>query len=113
MISIVLGQYHEEKLAYKGHVTMGVVGEDFRAIKNLPKLQRPPFDEPFPAGQGNGNAVWTEPKLVCVVEYMHKTKNGSMRQPVFKGLRRDKLATDCRESKPRVKRVVCISPERA
>lgn len=97
MTSIVLGQYREDKLAYKGHVTLGVGGEAFRAIKNLPKLQRPPFDEPVPAGHRNEDAVWTEPKLVCVVEYMHKTKSGGMRQPVFKGLRKDKLPTDCRE----------------
>ena len=39
-----------------------------------------------------------ETELVCVVQYMYKTEKGSMRQPVFKGLRRDKLAEDCVES---------------
>jgi len=30
-----------------------------------------------------------------LAEYMHKTKNGGMRQPVFKGLRDDKAPEEC------------------
>jgi ATP-dependent DNA ligase len=36
-----------------------------------------------------------KPELVGVVKYMMRTKSGGMRQPVFKGLREDKKATDC------------------
>ena len=35
------------------------------------------------------NILWIEPKLVCTVQYMMLTKDGNMRQPVFKGLRTD------------------------
>lgn len=35
------------------------------------------------------NILWIEPKLVCTVQYMMLTKDGKMRQPVFKGLRTD------------------------
>lgn len=95
MISLVLGQYHDEKLVYKGHVTLGVGGAAFAKIKAQSRALRPPFD--VPEGHRNEDAVWIEPRLVCVVEYMHKTKSGGMRQPVFKGLREDKLPEECTE----------------
>lgn len=97
MISIVLGQYRDGKLVYKGHVTLGVGGAPFAKIKAQPRALRPPFDVPPPTGHGNEDAVWVAPKLVCVVEYMHKTRSGGMRQPVFKGLREDKLPEECTE----------------
>ena len=95
MTSIVLGQYDNGRLVYKGHVTLGVGGPAFAKIKALPRAIRPPFDEPVPAGHGNGDARWVSPKLVCVVEFMHRTQNGGLRQPVFKGLREDKKPEDC------------------
>lgn len=94
MSSIVLGQYRDEKLIYKGHVTLGVGGGFFAKIKSHAKAERSPFDELPP---GNENAVWLRPDLVCVVEFMHRTKNGGMRQPVFKGLRDDKPVEECVE----------------
>lgn len=92
MTSIILGQYQNDNLVYKGHVTLGVGGASFKKIKAMPRTQAP-FE--YPTGHGNEDAVWVKPDLVCVVAYMHKTKNGGMRQPVFKGLREDKLPHDC------------------
>lgn len=42
------------------------------------------------------NIEWIELKLVCTVSYLEITKNGSMRQPFFKGLRDDVDVTECR-----------------
>lgn len=95
MISILLGKYRDGLLTYQGHVTLGVGGAAFSKIKAQPRAIRPPFD--VPEGHGNADAVWIEPRLVCVVEYMHKTRSGGMRQPVFKGLRPDKLPEECTE----------------
>jgi bifunctional non-homologous end joining protein LigD len=50
----------------------------------------------IPSGSGNEDAVWIEPTLVCTVEYMPNDK-GSLRQPVLKGIRKDKLPNECRE----------------
>lgn len=97
MASIVLGQYSGGKLVYKGHVTLGVGGAAFARIRAQPRAIRPPFDEAIPAGHGNEDVIWIVPNLVCVVEFMHRTKNGGMRQPVFKGLRPDKLPEECTE----------------
>lgn len=91
MTSIVIGQYDNQKLVYKGHVTLGVGGDSFKKIKELPKRS----DPPFPVPTGNENAAWIDPLLVCTVKYMEKTSTGGLRQPVFKGLREDKNPEDC------------------
>ena len=90
MISIVLGKYDKDKLIYKGHVTLGVGGENFRRIKEVPKSDVPLF----PLGSYD-KTVWISPQLVCVVHFMEYTASGSMRQPVFKGLRFDKEPEEC------------------
>ncbi len=98
MVSIVLGQCRGKNLVYKGHVTLGVSGEAFAEVRAQPRRTTPPFSEPVPAGHGNENVVWLEPALVCTVEFMHRTQNGGMRQPVFKGLRRDKTPVECADT---------------
>ena len=91
MNSIILGQYKNNQLIYKGHVTLGVGGEPFRKIKSLDETSCPFTEIP----KGNENAVWVKHELVCTVKYMMKTENGGMRQPVVKGLRDDKTPEEC------------------
>lgn len=93
MASLVLAQYKGTDLAYKGHVTLGVSGADFRRITNMPVIPTPPL--PIPEGHGNDQASWISPQLVCKVRYMERTAGGGMRQPVFAGLRDDKAPEDC------------------
>lgn len=97
--SLVLGQLSEGRLAYQGHVTLGVGGGPFREIKALPVLPSSPFPELPP---GNEGAVWVAPYLVCTVSYMERTSGGGMRQPVFKGLREDKKPEECRAAPTRL-----------
>ena len=96
MTSIALGQYRGNNLIYKGHVTMGVSGQAFDIISRHSTLTTAPFIA-YPAGHGNDRAIWLSPELVCIVKFMHHTKSGGMRQPVFKGLRFDKTAAECVE----------------
>ena len=96
MTSIILGQYRGNTLIYKGHVTMGVSGQAFDIISRHPTLPSAPFIA-YPAGHGNDRAIWLSPDLVCIVKFIHHTKSGGMRQPVFKGLRFDKTAAECIE----------------
>ena len=94
MTSIIIGQYnHKGELIYKGHVTLG---SSLRTLNqyNYTITERSPFTS-VPAG--NENAVWLEPTLVCIVEYMPSNKEG-LRQPVFKGIRTDKTAKECIEN---------------
>lgn len=93
VISLVLGQYRDGEMVYKGHVTLGVSGEAYAQISKLPK-SFPPYFPP----KGNEEAVWVKPELVCTVKYMMLTSKGTMRQPVLKGLRPDKRPEECIEN---------------
>ena len=93
IISIVLGQYDGDILVNKGHVTLGISTEDFEIISSVKKLSGSPFAV-LPISEEN--AVWLEPVTVCKVKYMMKTSTGSMRQPVFQGLRFDKEPHECK-----------------
>ena len=90
MTSLILGQYDEDVLVYKGHVTLGV---SLRVLNehSYEVIDNSPFGF-VPAG--NDNAVWLAPELVCIVESM-PTDKGGFRQPVFKGIRDDKAAIEC------------------
>lgn len=90
MVSLVLGQYAGHDLVYKGHVTLGVSGDNLRRVMALPKTRHHNFIDLPP---GNENAVWVEPVLVGIVQYMPRGDVKS--QPVFKGLRDDKLPEEC------------------
>ena len=74
-------------------MTLGVSGSNYKRVADAPRAE-PAF---APVPKGNDGAVWIEPVLVCTVQYMDKNSRGSMRQPVFKGLRDDKKPIECRE----------------
>lgn len=93
MTSLVLGQYKNGQLIYKGHVTMGISKHDFSIISSQEEIDRP--DMHVPEGHGNENAVWIKPELVCTVEFMEYTSSGGMRQARYKGLRPDKNPEEC------------------
>lgn len=92
VVSIILGQYRNDELIYKGHVTMGVSREEFNIIKNTQKIENP-----FNTSVDNYNSIFIKPQNVYTVKYMMKTQSGGLRQPVFKGLRKDKLPEECVE----------------
>lgn len=94
MTSLILGKYDSQnKLTYKGHVTLGVTLRTLNQYKYR-VIDHAPFNSPIP--NGNENAIWLKPNLVCIVQYIPSEKPG-MRQPVFKGIREDKTAKECRE----------------
>lgn len=81
--SIVIAQYdNTSNLIYKGHVTLGISSEAIKIIKSQKKLDYNLFE-------AKENVIWIEPTLVCTIKYMYKNENGSLRQPVFRGLRLD------------------------
>lgn len=94
IVSIVIGQYNQSnQLIYKGHVTLGISKSDFNIIANTKRIANPYFSSP----KGNEKAIWLEPINVCTVKFMERTSSGSLRQPVFKGLRNDKAPKECIE----------------
>lgn len=84
---LILGQEKEKKLVYRGKVFLHISKEEQEiitafALKNQNKKAL--FEDI------SGDIIWIKPELVCTVQYMMLTKDGAMRQPVFKGLRDDK-----------------------
>lgn len=72
-------------LVCRGKVYLGISREERKIIESF--AAKNPAGKPiFPQYK---NVVWMKPQLVGTVEYMHKTANGSLRQPVWKGLRAD------------------------
>jgi len=96
IVSLILGLYDENyELVYQGHVTTGVSSEDFKMILKVPEVKH----SPFISIQENKGAHFIAPILVCTVKYMMRTAGGGLRQPVFKGIRLDKEAFECRIKK--------------
>lgn len=89
MCSLVLGQYDGDRLAYQGHVTLGV---SLNEAARYPCTENCPFDSVPP---GNEQARWYMPLKVCTVRYMERTSGGGMRQPRYKGFRTDKSPREC------------------
>ena len=92
--SVVIGAYEDGRLRYMGHVTLGVSREVLDRLMESERQAEPPVLVP---ASGNEGAVWLRPELVCTVRYMEKTSTGSLRQPVFKGLRNDKTVMELAE----------------
>lgn len=90
IVSLILGAYDNGNLINQGHVTLGVSGSAFSKIKEVKKINIPQFED-----AEENQIIWIEPKLVCTVQYMMRTRTGGLRQPVFKGLRDDKATKDC------------------
>lgn len=91
-LSIVIAQYNKDKLTYKGHVMMAKK-QDYITITSTKTIIAPEF----PVPKGEEETVWIEPIHVCTVSYMVKSEAGALRQPVYKGLRKDKSPRECVE----------------
>ena len=85
---LILGYYDEDgKLQCRGKVYLGISKEERGIIAQFAKtntVKKPWFLK-------YKNAVWLKPQLVGTAHFMHETARGGMRQPVWKGLRFDKI----------------------
>jgi bifunctional non-homologous end joining protein LigD len=98
--SLVLGIQQGENLKYVGNCGTGFNTESLTDLYE--KLQPLVTDEkPFPDKINyHGKVTWVQPELVCEVFYSEWTADGSMRHPVFKGLRIDKEADHVLQETP-------------
>jgi bifunctional non-homologous end joining protein LigD len=97
--SLLLAVYDGERLRYAGNVGTGFTHAflaDLLAALAEREVPRPQF-EGAPRLRG---VRYVRPELVCEVEYLKWTDDGKLRAASFKGLRPDKLPTDCRREDP-------------
>ncbi len=118
--SLLLGEYIDGKLIYRGRVGTGFDETVFErlcvAMRPLKRKTSPYVDTPAEARRG---AVWLTPNLVAQVAYVELTSDGRLRHPSFLGLREDKPATevkavtrDKRSSPTDLKGVRLTNPDR-
>jgi len=82
-----------QRLRYAGRVGSGLAEADLdRLAAALEGLRR--ADSPFDGGRPPRDAVFVEPRLVCEVEFTEWTRSGTLRHPVFGGIRDDKDPAD-------------------
>ncbi len=90
-----LAQYVEGDLIYSGRAGSGFTGVQLAEVRaTLDEIRRadPPCGGPVPKEKGT---TWTEPRLVCEVEFTEWTEEGLLRQPVFLRFRDDKQPEEC------------------
>jgi len=91
----LLGAYSGEQLVFVGKVGAGFSRTTLRSLfrRFQPLIRKTPslVDPPREAG-----LTHLAPKLVAQIAFEEWTADRRLRQPVFLGLRDDKLAKDCR-----------------
>ncbi|HLG02473.1 MAG TPA: DNA ligase D, partial [Bacteroidia bacterium] len=88
--SLVLAVRDGKTWTYVGNCGTGFSEKMLRQLYEMAKpyfTPESPFSVPVRAGDG---IQWLKPALVCEVKFSEWTKDGSMRHPVFRGLRKDK-----------------------
>ncbi len=85
---LVLGYYDEKgNLQCRGKVYLGVSKQERKMIYDFAQthiVSKPHFEK-------YKNVVWLKPELVGTAHFMQETQSGTMRQPVWKGLREDSV----------------------
>ena len=101
--ALPLGYHEDGALHYAGRVGSGFsAGQASALYKQLDKIasEKPKLKNTIPADAAKG-VRWTEPKLVCEVEFRGWTTDRLVRQAAFKGLREDRPAEEVvREDMP-------------
>jgi len=54
-------------------------------LKKLEAVKRPVAEKPV----DDASSIWLKPRLLCEVQFASRTKDGSLREPVFLRLRPD------------------------
>jgi bifunctional non-homologous end joining protein LigD len=86
--SLVLGAYEGDELRYVGKAGSGFSDRELKRVQDLlDPLARE--TTPFTGTQPAKGTRFVEPRLVASVEYTEITRIGTLRHPVYKGLRDD------------------------
>jgi bifunctional non-homologous end joining protein LigD len=105
--ALLVGYYRDGELHYAGkvgsgfnHAKLASLHREFlkRRVDDCPFVDLPsPKRSRFGGGMTRGmmkQVTWVRPELVAQVQFTEWTEDGSLRHPVFLGLRRDKAARE-------------------
>src|SRR2546426_9047223 len=87
--ALLLGVYRDGKLQPVGHVGTGVDERTLRDLLNILEEHESPMSPFATEPRTNQPARWCLPELVCEVEYVEITRDGTLRHPTYRGLRPD------------------------
>ncbi|MDX2776000.1 DNA ligase D [Streptomyces caniscabiei] len=100
--ALVVGVYNKEgALVYTGHSGGGIPDMQRKLLQQkLSRLERK--TSPFATTpKTNAPVHWVKPELVCEMSFTEWTSEGSMRHPVFEGMRSDKDPKSVHREKPK------------
>lgn len=98
--ALVAGIYRGDLLKFAGHVGGGF---DDSTLKQVYDLLQPlkSGNSPFDVTPITNEPVqWVQPQIVCEVKFAEWTDDGIMRQPIFLGIRQDKLPEEVMREQP-------------
>lgn len=91
--ALLCGYFDGKNLVYSGKVGSGFTANILADLREkLDKLERK--TSPFESTPKEPGVHWVSPKLVAQIKFSEFTETGSMRHPVYLGLRKDKTATE-------------------
>ena len=93
--ALIVGVYRDGKLVPVGHVGSGFDDRTLRDLLTLLKEHQAPASPFAVAPKVNQPATWCFPDLVCEVRYGELTRDGTLRHPVYLGLRTDIDPQEC------------------
>lgn len=97
--ALLIGYWRDDTLVYAGHVGGGFsstgLAEMYTRLKRLERTQSPFGHTP----KTNERAHWAKPELVVEVKFNEWTTEGLLRQPIFMGVRNDKVASEVTRDK--------------
>jgi bifunctional non-homologous end joining protein LigD len=99
--ALLLGYYDGGALVYAGKVGTGFderLLRDLRARMDGLEIESSPFSRPVRLER---SVRFVRPELVAEVAFTEWTRDGMLRHPRFKGLRRDKSAKEVQRERPR------------
>ena len=96
-----VASFDGDRLVVRGKVGSGLSEQDIDAL--LPELESRAVNEPMAGGEWHdekGGRTYVRPELVVSVRYQTWSDGGSLRGPVFRGLRPDIDIDDCTAAPP-------------